>query len=109
MYGSECGVWHCRKFQPRLRINGRALSILTEIVKNCSDFPTQQWSKCENRGLYERETETSLQRQLVMADASLSSTAPEPLVPTAADIPGAELSVPYEAHPVPALKWWLLC
>ena len=44
-----------------------------------------------------------------MANASSSSTAPEPLVLTAADITGAELSVPYEVHPVPALKWWLLC
>ena len=44
-----------------------------------------------------------------MVDASASSTAHEPLVLTTADIPGAELSVPYEAHPVPALKCWLLC
>lgn len=28
---------------------------------------------------------------------------------TAADIPGAELSEPWEKHPVAALKWWLLC
>ena len=25
------------------------------------------------------------------------------------DIPGAELSEPYEKHPVVALCWWLLC
>ena len=40
---------------------------------------------------------------------SSSTATPEPVVLTAVDIPGAELSVPYEAHPVPALKWWLLC
>ena len=28
---------------------------------------------------------------------------------TPADIPGAELSEPYEAHAFPALKCWLLC
>ena len=28
---------------------------------------------------------------------------------TAADIPGADLSEPFEGHGVPALKWWLLC
>ena len=36
------------------------------------------------------------------AEANLST--PGPVVLTAADIPGAELSMPYEAHPVPALK-----
>ena len=28
---------------------------------------------------------------------------------TPADIPGADLSEPYESHTIPALKWWLLC
>ena len=28
---------------------------------------------------------------------------------TPADIPGAELNEPYEAHAIPALKCWLLC
>ena len=28
---------------------------------------------------------------------------------TPADIPGAELGEPYEAHAFPALKCWLLC
>jgi hypothetical protein len=27
----------------------------------------------------------------------------------AADIPGAELAEPFEKHPVPSLRWWLLC
>ena len=28
---------------------------------------------------------------------------------TPADIPGANLSTPYEQHTVAALRWWLLC
>ena len=28
---------------------------------------------------------------------------------TAVDIPGAGLSDPFEAHAIPALRWWLLC
>ena len=28
---------------------------------------------------------------------------------TAADIPGAGLSEPFETHAIPALRWWLLC
>ena len=28
---------------------------------------------------------------------------------TAADIPGASLSEPFEVHAIPALRWWLLC
>ena len=28
---------------------------------------------------------------------------------TAVDIPGAGLSEPFEAHAIPALRWWLLC
>ena len=28
---------------------------------------------------------------------------------TAPDIPGAGLSEPFEAHAIPALRWWLLC
>ena len=28
---------------------------------------------------------------------------------TAADIHGASLSEPFEAHAIPALRWWLLC
>ena len=40
---------------------------------------------------------------LVMAAEANSST-PSPVALTAADIPGAELSVPFETHPVPALK-----
>lgn len=31
----------------------------------------------------------------------------EEIALTAADIPGAELSEPWEKHPVAALKWWL--
>ncbi len=27
----------------------------------------------------------------------------------ASDIPGAELSQPFEKHPLAALRWWLLC
>ena len=40
---------------------------------------------------------------LAMATEANSST-PGPVVLTAADIPGAELRVPFEAHSVPALK-----
>ena len=43
------------------------------------------------------------------ADAGSSTPTSASVVLTAEDIPGAELSVPYETHPVPALKWWLLC
>ena len=28
---------------------------------------------------------------------------------TPADIPGVDLSKPFEAHTMPALRWWLLC
>lgn len=28
---------------------------------------------------------------------------------SAADIPGAELSEPFDQHTVAALRWWLLC
>ena len=31
------------------------------------------------------------------------------LVLTPADIPGADLSQPFESHTMPALRWWLLC
>ena len=31
------------------------------------------------------------------------------VVLTPADIPGADLSEPFESHAMPALRWWLLC
>ena len=41
--------------------------------------------------------------------AEAEDSRPVSVVLTADGIPGAELSIPYEAHGVPALKWWLLC
>ena len=31
------------------------------------------------------------------------------VVLTPADIPGADISEPFESHTMPALRWWLLC
>ena len=36
------------------------------------------------------------------------STIPE-VVRTPSDIPGADLKEPFQAHTIPALKWWLQC
>ena len=36
------------------------------------------------------------------------STVPEVLL-TPSDIPGADLKEPFQAHTIPALKWWLQC
>lgn len=43
------------------------------------------------------------------ATACGSSTTPTSVTLSAADIPGASLSEPLEAHATSALKWWLLC
>ena len=45
---------------------------------------------------------------VVSLGASSSTTKPEPVVLITADIPEAELSLPYKANQEPALKWWIL-
>ena len=42
-------------------------------------------------------------------DMNASTTTPTSVTLSAADIPGASLSEPLEAHATSALKWWLLC
>ena len=38
----------------------------------------------------------------------MASTVPE-VVLTPSDIPGVDLKEPFQAHTIPALKWWLQC
>ena len=38
----------------------------------------------------------------------MASTRPE-VVLTPSDIPGADLKEPFQAHTIPALRWWLQC
>ena len=81
-------------------------------MKNYNPPAPQRWSKREIRVLCDRERGLGtfvLRSLMANLGASSSAATPEPVVLTAADIPRTELSVPYEAHPVPALKWWLLC
>ena len=40
--------------------------------------------------------------------AEMSVEVPQ-VMPTPADVPGADLCEPYDKHTVPALCWWLLC
>ena len=42
-------------------------------------------------------------------ESTTTSSSPVSVSLSAADIPGAYLSEPYETHAVPALRWWLLC
>jgi hypothetical protein len=44
-----------------------------------------------------------------MSDLEGLGETPDEIVLTAADIPAAELSGPWDKHPVATLKWWLLC
>ena len=58
-------------------------------------------------------TKLSVQRKvtrsrLVERDRAAGSSDPHVAL-TAADIPGADLSAPFDRHTVPALRWWLLC
>ena len=44
-----------------------------------------------------------------LAEMEMAAGSSDPHVAlTAADIPGADLSAPFDRHTVPALKWWLL-
>ena len=46
----------------------------------------------------------SVTDEILTMDPEANWNTPGPVVLTAADIPGAELSLSFETHPVPALK-----
>ena len=63
---------------------------------------------CRTENEYEGVlTMTTEQKRAEVSTTTSSSTVSVSL--SAADIPGAYLSEPYETHAIPALRWWLLC
>ncbi len=65
------------------------------------------WSLFESEGLSSRGDMSDLQDNIEDGEGLEESL--DGIALTAADIPGAELSEPWDKHPVAALKWWLLC
>ena len=46
---------------------------------------------------------------VVIQGGAMAGPAEQDVILTEADIPGANLSEPFERHTIPALRWWLLC
>ena len=58
----------------------------------------------------EYESATNMSNgQARTGEATASSSCPVSVTLSASDIPGADLSEPWESHAVAALSWWLLC
>ena len=63
---------------------------------------------CRTENEYEGVLAMSTEQKRAEESVTTSSS-PVSVCLSAADIPGAYLSEPYETHAVPALRWWLLC